>query len=285
MAAIGPARRGDFRHSQYDPADVKNTPEGSLTVARKSSSAKASETRSSTTSRKPTQRSFSDEDLSARVKQIIAMLKKMFPAPECALHHESAFQLLVATILSAQCTDERVNKSTPELFRRFPDAAALATASQEDVEEIVRPLGFFRSKATSLRGMAAGLVERFNGEVPEDLEQLVLLPGVGRKTASVVLGTWFGIPSGVVVDTHVKRLSNLLGLTTSANPEIIERDLMRLVPKKEWIDFSHCLILHGRATCIARRPRCIECGLLKYCPRTGLPALETISDEQSSVKA
>ncbi len=209
---------------------------------------------------------------------VIRSLRKLYPVAECALNHDSAFQLLVATILSAQCTDERVNKSTPELFRRFPDAASLAAASQEDVEQIVKPLGFFRSKAANIRGMAAGLVERFGGEIPTTLEQLITLPGVGRKTASVVLGTWFGIPSGIVVDTHVRRLTNLLGLTSSQNPEIIERELMQIVPQKEWIDFSHRLIHHGRRICVARRPACIDCGLLKYCPRIGLAALTTTDD-------
>jgi endonuclease-3 len=209
----------------------------------------------------------------SRVPEIIRQLTLTFPDPECALHHESAFQLLAATILSAQCTDERVNQTTPELFRRFPTPDKLAAASQTDVERIVQPLGFFRNKAASLRGMAAALVERHGGEVPQSLEELVQLPGVGRKTASVVLGSWFGIPSGVVVDTHVRRLSNLLGLTQSQNPEIIERDLMKLVPQSEWIDFSHRLILHGRATCNARRPRCTDCVLLSLCPRVGLPPL------------
>jgi endonuclease-3 len=203
-------------------------------------------------------------------------LKKLFPEAECALNHESAFQLLVATILSAQCTDERVNQATPELFRTYPDAAALAKASQEDVERIVKPLGFFRNKAANIRGMAQALVERFHGEIPQDIEELITLPGVGRKTASVVLGTWFGIPSGIVVDTHVKRLTNLLGLTSSENPEIIERDLMAFIPKSEWIEFSHRLIHHGRRTCTARRPQCTECGLLPYCPRTGLKPLEEL---------
>ncbi|MFM7167335.1 MAG: endonuclease III [Planctomycetaceae bacterium] len=209
-----------------------------------------------------------------RVLRIVERLAQMFPVAECALYHTSAFELLVATILSAQCTDERVNKSTPELFRRFPNAAALAAASQEDVEEIVKPLGFFRAKAANIRAMAAGLVERHGGEVPADLESLVLLAGVGRKTASVVLGTWFGIPSGVVVDTHVRRLTNLLGLVNSQNPEIIERELMALVPQAEWINFSHRLIHHGRRTCVARRPQCLGCGLLPHCQRVGLPALD-----------
>ena len=209
-----------------------------------------------------------------RVKSIVRVLKKIFPEAECALHHQSAFQLLVATILSAQCTDERVNQSTPELFRKYADAAALAASSQEDVERIVRPLGFFRNKAANIRSMAQGLLDRFKGEIPQDIEQLVSLPGVGRKTASVVLGTWFGIPSGVVVDTHVRRITNLLGLTTSQNPEIIERDLMQIVPKSEWINFSHRLIHHGRRTCIARRPKCSDCALLQLCPRTGLDVIE-----------
>ena len=142
-----------------------------------------------------------------RVESIIRVLKKVFPEAECALQHQSAFQLLVATILSAQCTDARVNQSTPELFFKYPDAATLAASSQDDVERIVRPLGFFRNKAANIRGMAQGLIDRFNGEIPQDIQQLVSLPGVGRKTASVVLGTWFGIPSGVVVDTHVRRIS------------------------------------------------------------------------------
>ncbi len=209
-----------------------------------------------------------------RAKSVISELKKLFPVAECALNHTSAFQLLVATILSAQCTDERVNQSTPELFAKYPDAEALAKATQEDVERIVKPLGFFRNKATNIRGMAQALVEHYGGEIPQDIEQLVKLPGVGRKTASVVLGTWFGIPSGVVVDTHVKRLTNLLGLTTSQNPEIIERDLIDIVPKSEWINFSHRLIHHGRRTCIARRPQCTACGLLTLCPRVGLESLK-----------
>ena len=215
------------------------------------------------------------EEKKRRAKSIIRILKQLFPQAECALHHESAFQLLVATILSAQCTDERVNQSTPELFRKYPNAAALASSDQYDVERIIRPLGFFRNKAANIRGMAQGLIDRFNGEIPQDLEQLVTLPGVGRKTASVVLGTWYEIPSGIVVDTHVRRLTNLLGLTRSQNPEIIERELMEFVSRSEWINFSHRLIHHGRQTCIARRPKCTECGLLKHCPRVGLAPIES----------
>ena len=216
-----------------------------------------------------------DAVLRKRARAVISQLRKLFPKAECALNHASAFQLLVATILSAQCTDERVNQVTPELFRRYPDAPSLAAGTQDDVERIVRPLGFFRNKAANIRGMAQGLVERFSGEIPQDLDALVSLPGVGRKTASVVLGTWFGIPSGIVVDTHVRRLTNLLGLTTSQNPEIIERNLMAIIPKSEWIDFSHRLIHHGRRTCISRRPKCLECGLLSHCPRIGLEPLDS----------
>ncbi len=207
-------------------------------------------------------------------KSVIRTLKKVFPEAKCSLHHTSAFQLLVATILSAQCTDDRVNQSTPELFRLYPDAASLAASTQEDVERIVRPLGFFRNKAANIRGMAQALVDRFDGEIPQDIELLVDLPGVGRKTASVVLGTWFGIPSGVVVDTHVRRIANLLGLTASQNPEIIEQDLMQVIPKSEWIGFSHRLIHHGRRTCIARRPQCGDCALLQICHRVGLEPLK-----------
>ena len=209
-----------------------------------------------------------------RAKATVKILKSIFPVAECALHHETAFQLLVATILSAQCTDERVNQSTPELFNKYPDAATLAVSTQDDIERIVRSLGFFRNKAANIRGMAQGLIDRFDGEIPQDIEQLISLPGVGRKTASVVLGTWFSISSGVVVDTHVRRITNLLGLTTSQNPEIIERDLMQIVSKSEWINFSHRLIHHGRKTCIARRPKCTECALLKICPRTSLEPLK-----------
>lgn len=209
-----------------------------------------------------------------RARAVIRKLKQIFPVAECALHHESAFQLLVATILSAQCTDERVNKSTPALFKAYPDAEALKNSKITDVEKIVKPLGFFRSKAKNIKGMATRLVDEYGGEIPLDIDEMITLPGVGRKTASVVLGTWYGIPSGVVVDTHVRRVSNLLGLTTSQDAEIIERDLIEILPKKEWIEYSHRIIYHGRETCIARRPQCSDCGLLKHCPRTGLPELE-----------
>ncbi|MBS0202916.1 MAG: endonuclease III [Planctomycetes bacterium] len=214
------------------------------------------------------------DDKKQRARKIVKQLARTYANAVCALDHQSPFQLLAATILSAQCTDERVNMVTPELFRRWPTAADLAEASQADVEEVVRSTGFFRAKATNLIGMAKGLVNRHGGELPQTLEELTALPGVGRKTANVLLGTAFGIASGVVVDTHVKRISRLLGLTESDNPEQIERDLMELLPQQEWINFSHRLIHHGRQICIARRPKCLECPLLPNCPRVGLPELD-----------
>lgn len=215
-----------------------------------------------------------DDDQQKQARKIVRGLARTYPDVECALIHKSPFQLLVATILSAQCTDVRVNATTPKLFAKYPDPLALADSKQQDVERIIKPLGFFRAKSTSIRGMARKIVDDFESHIPQNLEALVGLPGVGRKTANVVLGTAFGIPSGVVVDTHVKRISRLLGLTESKNPEHIERDLIAVLPKKEWINFSHRMIHHGRRICIARRPKCTECPLLKNCPRVGLPALE-----------
>jgi len=207
-------------------------------------------------------------------RKVITRLRKQYPVAECALLHETPFQLLTATILSAQCADERVNSVTPILFKKFPDPESLAKGTQKQVEKIVKSLGFFRAKANNLRGMAQRLVEVYGSELPRTVEELITLPGVGRKTANVLLGTAFGIPSGVVVDTHVRRISNLLGLTESQNPEIIERELCEVLPKKEWINYSHRLIHHGRQICIARRPQCTECPLLKICPRVGLKSLE-----------
>ncbi|MDQ3332958.1 MAG: endonuclease III [Planctomycetota bacterium] len=215
----------------------------------------------------------SPPDRKNRALKIAKTLAKAYPDAECALRHETPFQLLAATILSAQCTDERVNMVTPELFRRYPTSSKLAAAKAEDVEKIIQSCGFFRAKAKSLTGMAKGLVERCGGEVPRDLDTLVELPGVGRKTANVVLGTAYGLPTGVVVDTHVRRVSGRLGLTTSTNPEIIERDLQALLPPMEWIMYSHRIIWHGRRVCFARKPNCPECPLLKLCPRVGLPPM------------
>lgn len=219
---------------------------------------------------------------SHRVEAILTRLDREFPDANCALGHDSPFQLLVATILSAQCTDERVNRTTPALFARFPTAEGLARASQAEVEQIVKPLGFFRAKAKNIREMAQALVERHGGEVPSTLEELVRLPGVGRKTANVVLGVSFGVAVGVVVDTHVKRISKLLGLTRQSDPVKVEQDLISRLPQEKWILFSHQLILHGRKTCIARRPKCEGCPLLEWCPRTGLaPLVSSVSGDPS----
>lgn len=207
-------------------------------------------------------------------RKVARALEKTYPDAVCALRHESPFQLLVATILSAQCTDERVNLVTPQLFRRYPTPQALADAKPAELEAIIRSTGFFRSKAANLIGMAKGLVNQHGGELPRTLEEMTALPGVGRKTANVVLGTAFGLATGVVVDTHVKRLTYRLGLTDSTNPEQIERELMDLLPRPEWVNFSHRLIHHGRRYCTARKPNCPECPLLKICPRVGLPPLK-----------
>ncbi len=217
-----------------------------------------------------------------RAKRLVRGLAKTYPDAPCALKHNNAYELLTAVILSAQCTDERVNQATPELFKQFPTPADLAKGTQKKVEKLVKSLGFFRAKATNIRGMAQGLVDHFDGEVPDNLDDLVSLPGVGRKTANVVLGTWFRIPSGVVVDTHVKRISKLFGLVESQNPDIIERELNEILPKKDWIDYSHRVIHHGRQICIARRPRCLECPLLKNCRRIGLPSLDDPDEDQQS---
>lgn len=213
-------------------------------------------------------------DKRKRARKVASLLAQTYGDAQCALHHTSAYELVVATILSAQCTDERVNMVTPALFARYPTVEALAESKQEDVEQLIKSTGFFRAKAENIRGMARKLVDEFGGELPQTLDEMTSLPGVGRKTANVVLGTWFGLPTGVVVDTHVKRISNLLGLTESSNAEIIERELAALLPKEEWINFSHRLIHHGRRICIARRPKCLECPLLKVCPRVGLAPLE-----------
>lgn len=216
------------------------------------------------------------DDLSEKKKQagrITKGLAKRYPDAECALIHDSPFQLLVSTILSAQCTDERVNSVTPNLYKKYPSAFELAKSTQSSVEKIIHSLGFFRAKSTNIRKMAQSLVDEFDGEVPQTLEELVKLAGVGRKTANVVLGTAFEIPEGVVVDTHVKRICHLIGVTESKNPEIVERELMEILPQKEWINWSHRLVHHGRQICIARRPQCKECPLIKNCNRTGLADL------------
>jgi endonuclease-3 len=193
-------------------------------------------------------------------------LSAEYPDAHCALDHRDAFELLAATILSAQCTDVRVNMVTPALFARYPSARELADARQEDVEEIIRSTGFFRSKAKNLIGMARALVEKHGGAVPSSMDELTALPGVGRKTANVILGNAFDMNEGVVVDTHVARLSHRLGLATGDDPVKIERRLMKLVPRERWTMLSHLLIEHGRRVCIARKPRCGECVLADTCP-------------------
>jgi endonuclease-3 len=208
----------------------------------------------------------SRDALQARAKEIFKRLKKRYPDAHCELYHHNAFELLCATILSAQCTDARVNLVTPELFRRYPDAEALSVARPEDVEEIIRSTGFFRTKTKSLIGMANAVVERHGGRIPDSMAQLRVLPGVGRKTANVILGNAFGINEGVTVDTHVGRLSGLLRLSRNTDPERIERDLMALFPQRDWALLSHLMIFHGRRTCIARRPKCGECVLVDLCP-------------------
>lgn len=201
-----------------------------------------------------------------RAERIQEILAREYPAPRCALNHKTAFQLLCATILSAQCTDERVNKVTPALFARYPTPRALAGADPGDVTEIIRSTGFFNNKTKSLIGAAFRIVEDFGGTVPRTMEELLTLPGVARKTANVVLGTWFGKNVGVVVDTHVTRLSRRMGLTRNQTPEKIERDLMKVFPQDEWTNLSHRLILHGRAVCAARLPRCADCAVGTVCP-------------------
>jgi endonuclease III len=205
-------------------------------------------------------------DRKARARKIIAKLKHEYPDATCALHHHSALELAVATILSAQCTDARVNMVTPHLFATYRTAADYAAADPRVLEKEIQSTGFFRNKTKSIIGMAQALVERHGGEVPQTMEELTALPGIGRKTANVILGTWFRKNEGVVVDTHVQRLTRLLGLTRHDDPVKIEQDLMQIVPRDDWTWFSHTLIQHGRAVCIARRPKCGECVLNRLCP-------------------
>lgn len=205
-------------------------------------------------------------DTKARTRKIIARLSREFPDARCALDHTSPLELLVATILSAQSTDVRVNIVTPALFAKYRSAADFAAADPAVFEQEIHSTGFFRNKTRSILGMAQALLERHGGQVPDTMEELVALPGVGRKTANVVLGNAFGKNEGVVVDTHVHRISRLLKLTRQDTPEKIELDLVKLVPRPKWTVFSHLLILHGRKTCIARRPRCESCRISDLCP-------------------
>ena len=202
--------------------------------------------------------------------QVARLLARAYPDAECSLDHRGPLQLLISTILSAQCTDERVNMVTPALFRKYRTAADFAKAPIADLEEAIRSTGFYRNKARNIQACCQRLVDEFGGEVPKNLDELVTLPGVGRKTANVVLGSGFGIASGVVVDTHVTRLSNRLGLTETKDAVKIEQDLIAQLPESEWVAFSHRMIQHGRRVCMARKPNCEACSLSKLCPRVGV---------------
>ena len=203
-------------------------------------------------------------------QRVVRQLKKDYSHAVCALNYDTPVQLLVATILSAQCTDERVNIVTAQLFKRYPTAEAMGKAPVRSLEKLVQSAGFYRNKAKNIKACCQALVREHAGEVPQDLDSLVKLAGVGRKTANVVLGTEFGIPTGVVVDTHVGRISRRLGLTEKVDAVQVERDLVALLPQKEWIDYSHRMIYHGRAICKARKPKCDDCTFLKFCPQIGV---------------
>ncbi len=200
-----------------------------------------------------------------RVAAILAKLDEAYPNATCELNHANAFQLVIATILSAQCTDVRVNQVTATLFKKYSDPKAFACANPAELEQEIRPTGFFRNKTKSVMGASKAIVEKFGGEVPRTMEEMLTLPGVARKTANVVLGTAYGIRSGVVVDTHVQRLGNRLELTTNEDPKKIEQDLMKILPQEKWIQFSHQLIWHGRRVCFARKPRCVACNMERLC--------------------
>ena len=200
-----------------------------------------------------------------RVAAILDGLEKTYPKAVCALNHRNAWELLVATILSAQCTDARVNMVTPELFKRFPTPSAMTEASLPELEELIRTTGFFRNKAKSIKGAGKVITEEFGSKVPQTMEEMLRVPGAARKTANVVLGSWYGIAVGVVVDTHVLRLSGRLELTKNDDPVKVEQDLMQVIPQNKWIEFSHQMIYHGRQICVARNPRCADCTLERLC--------------------
>jgi endonuclease-3 len=200
-----------------------------------------------------------------RVAAILAKLDEAYPNATCELNHKNGFELLIATILSAQCTDVRVNQVTETLFKKYPDPKAFAYATPSELELEIRPTGFFRNKTKSVMGASKAIIERFGGEVPRTMDEILTLPGFARKTANVVLGTAYGIPSGIVVDTHVRRIANRLDLTRNEDPKKIEQDLMQVMPKERWIQFSHQIIWHGRRVCQARKPKCAECNLEPLC--------------------
>jgi len=217
-------------------------------------------------------------ELKQRAAEIIKRLKKAYPNPHCALNHKNAFELLIATILSAQCTDERVNIVTADLFRKYHGPEDYLKVEQTELEKDIHSTGFFRNKSKNIQGACRRLIDEFGGQIPRSMDEILTLPGVARKTGNVVLGNAFGIASGIVVDTHVGRLSQRLGLTTNENAEKIENDLLQLVPKRYWIMFPHWLITHGRQICTARKPKCRQCVLANICPsykvfvETGLAA-------------
>ena len=221
--------------------------------------------RSKTAKQKPARSGVARGTDPKRIRAILTKLDEAYPAATCALRHESPFQLLISTILSAQCTDERVNIVTQSLFPKYPTAKDFAYASPQELEKDIRPTGFFRNKTKSIMGASKRVVEEFGGEVPQVMDELLTLPGVARKTANVVLGTAYGIPAGVVVDTHVQRVSGRLDLTKHTDPRKIEQDLMKVIPQDRWILFSHQIIWHGRRVCQARKPRCVECNLERIC--------------------
>ena len=200
-----------------------------------------------------------------RVAAILAKLDEAYASATCELKHENAFQLLISTILSAQCTDVRVNQVAETLYKKYPDAKAFAYAAPGELEQVIRPTGFFRNKTKSVMGASKAILENFGGQVPRTMEEILTLPGVARKTGNVVLGTAYGIASGVVVDTHVLRLSSRLDLSRNEDPKKVEQDLMKIIPQEKWIQFSHQLIWHGRRVCHARKPKCIECNMESLC--------------------
>ncbi len=251
-----PSRSGRHEGRRRPPVVVR-TPAPAKGVARPPSAAKTKKTPKPLKGYNP----LAPE----RVSDILKRLDATYPDVTCALHHNSAWELLVATILSAQCTDERVNKTTPELFRKYPTPQAFAAMKPEQLEPDIRSTGFFRNKSKSLVGAAKKVVSDFGGEVPSEMEQLLTLPGVARKTANVVLGTWFHKNVGVVVDTHVYRIMRRLELTTNTDAAKIEQDLMQIIPRERWTSFSHQVIWHGRRLCVARSPKCVDCPLETLC--------------------
>ena len=268
--ARGVVPRQPARTGRQDKVRVKNAHVGTGAFARpdrgkpSAAAAKGRPTTKGKSAAAPKMKSY-DPIAPARVAEILKRLDQLYPEVKCALTHASAWELVVATILSAQSTDVNVNRVTPELFRKYPTVEAFAALTPEQLEPDVRSTGFFRNKSKSVVGAAKKIVADFGGQVPDDMEKLLTLPGVARKTANVVLGSWFGKAVGVVVDTHVHRISRRLELTTQNDPQKIEQDLMKVIPQEKWILFSHQIIWHGRKLCIARKPKCAGCALENLC--------------------